>query len=77
MFIHAILGKGAALKMAINSSYFAELADEFGKQDLSKEDIRKLGEKALVTLYKGSEDEGLDSLRCRRFCEGCLKFKVC
>jgi hypothetical protein len=60
------------MKMAIQSSYFAELADEFGKQDQSKEDITKLGENALVVLYKGSKDEGLDSLRYRRFCEkGC------
>ena len=84
LFIHAILGcdttsqpfgigKGAALKLAIKSSYIAELTDEFSKEDLSKEDIRKLGEKALVALYKGSEDEGLDSLRYRRFCEKVAK----
>lgn len=42
--------------MPIKSSYFAKLADEFGKQDLSKEDIRKVGEKVLVALYKGSKD---------------------
>lgn len=79
LFIHAILGcdtisqpfgigKGAALKLTIKTSYFSELADEFGKQDLFREYIRKLGEKELVALYNGSEDEGLNSLRYRRFC---------
>ena len=63
LFIHAILGcdttsqpfgigKGAALKLAIKSSYIAELTDEFSKEDLSKEDIRKLGEKHLLPYIR-------------------------
>lgn len=80
LFIHAILGcdttsqpfgigKGVALKMAINNLDFAEIADEFSREGLSKENIRQLGEKALVALCNGSENEGLDNLRYRRFCE--------
>ena len=84
LFIHAILGcdtvsqpygigKGAALKMAIRNSYFSELAEQFCKKDLSKESIKQIGEKALVALYNGSRDEGLDNLRYRRYCEKVAK----
>lgn len=68
LFMHAILGcdttskpfgigKGVALKMAINNLDFAEMADEFSRECLSKDNIRQLGEKALVALYSGSENK--------------------
>ena len=36
---------------------------------MSKEYIIVIGERALVSLYGGANDEGLDVLRYRRFCD--------
>jgi len=80
LFIHAILGcdtssrihrigKGASLKTFLFSHHFRAQAQVFNNISASKEDVAAAGEKALVCLYNGKSDEGLDSLRYRRYCE--------
>jgi hypothetical protein len=84
LFIHAImgcdttsrlfgLGKSLALKKIKNDSTFRLQAKTFGEEEISKEDIIKAGEMALVSLYGGTVDEGLDSLRYRQFSEKAAK----
>lgn len=76
-FVHAItgcdttsrlfgVGKGQALKKATQDLHFKECANSFCRAT-SKEEIRKLGEEAMVALYGGVSYEGLDLLRLRRF----------
>ena len=80
LFIHAILGcdtpsrihgigKGASLKKFLFSHHFRAQAQVFNDISASKEDVVAAGEKALVCLYNGKSDEGLESLRYRRYCE--------
>ena len=80
LFIHAILGcdtssrvhgigKGASLKKFLVSHHFRNQAQVFNIPSASKKDVVAAGEKALVYLYNGKSDEGLDSLRYRRYCE--------
>ena len=80
LFIHTILGcdttsrvhgigKGASLKKFLFSHYFRAQAQVFNNISASKKDVVAAGEKALVCLYNGKSDEGLDSLRYRRYCE--------
>ena len=80
LFVHAIagcdttsrlfgLGKGVAVKKIENDPVFYNQAKVFSQPDQAKEAIIAAGEKALVSMYGGAEDEGLDSLRYRRFCE--------
>ena len=80
LFIHAIrgcdttsrvhgIGKGASLKKFLFSHHFHAQAQVFNNISASKEDVVAAGEKALVCLYNGKPDEGLDSLRYRRYCE--------
>ena len=47
---------------------FYNQAKVFSQSDQA-EVIIAAGEKALVSMYGGTEDEGLDSLRYRRFCD--------
>jgi len=80
LFVHAIsgcdttsrlfgLGKGVAVKKIENDPVFYNQAKVFSQPDQAKEAIIAAGEKALVSMYGGAEDEGLDSLRYRRFCD--------
>ena len=80
LFIHAILGcdttsrlygigKGVSLKKFFASQHFRDQAQVFNNTSASKEDVVAAGEKALVCVYNGKSDEGLDSLRYRRYCE--------
>ena len=61
------LGKGIVIKM-VSDSHFYKCAETFSTKYVSKEYVIFAGEKALVLLYGGSYAEGLDSLRCKRFC---------
>ena len=76
-FVHAItgcdttsrlfgVGKGQALKKATQDLHFKECANSFSSVS-SREDIRMLGEEAIVALYGGAPREGLDLLRFRKF----------
>ena len=80
LFIHEILGcdttsrlfgigKGASLKKFATSHQFREQARVFSLMSASQADIVTAGEKALVCLYNGKSEEGLDVLRYKRFCE--------
>ena len=80
LFIHAILGydttsrlygigKGISLNKFITEVKFREHAKVFDDISASKEDIIAAGEKALVCLYNGKDEEGLDGMRYCRYCE--------
>ena len=80
-FVHAILGcdttsrlhglgKASALKMVTKNEQFLRLTHLFcGDAETSKEAIVRAGEDVLVYLYNGSEQDDLNSLRYKRFCE--------
>ena len=81
LFIHAILGcdttshlyglgKGLALKKFKSNVLFCQQAEVFNSSwPVVKNDIVVAGENALVCLYGGASDEGLNTLRYKRFCE--------
>ncbi|XP_076040893.1 uncharacterized protein LOC143025304 [Oratosquilla oratoria] len=80
LFVHAVLGcdttsrpfglgKGLAVKKVKTDSLFREQSEMFHKSEQTPEDITAAGEKALVSLYGGTREEGLDSLRYKRFCD--------
>lgn len=62
------LEKPLALTYMRNSVFFNH-AQPFMKEDTTNEDITCAGESAVVSLYKGLEDETIDHLRYRRSCE--------
>ena len=79
LFMHAIfgcettsrffgLGKGIVVKK-LSDSHFYKYAETFTKKNVSKEDVIFGGDTALVLLYGGSCEEGLDSLRYKQFCD--------
>ena len=79
-FIHAILGcgvtsqlfglgKGLAVKRIKSDFQLCQQAKVFNQIGQAKEDIIVAGERALVSLYGGAKEEGLDILRYRRFCD--------
>lgn len=79
LFIHAFLGcdvtsrpyglgKGLAVKEITNDK-FRRQAEIFNSVEATKEELVKAGEKAFVHLYGGRDEEGLDKLRYRKFCE--------
>lgn len=76
-FIHAIsgcdttsrlfgVGKGQAIKKALTDDRFMEIALSF-VSDVSRDEILKRGEEAVILLYNGVQLEGLDLLRFRKF----------
>ena len=80
LFIHAILGcdvtshlfglgKGLAVKRIKSDLQFCQQAKVFNQVGQAKDDIIVAGESALVSLYGGAKEEGLDVLRYRRFCD--------
>jgi len=81
LFIHAILGcdttsrlfglgKGLAVRKIKSVALFRQQAKVFSQEGhVAKQDIIAAGEKALVSLYGGAKEQGLDTLRYRRFCE--------
>ncbi|KAG1676659.1 hypothetical protein GQR58_014154 [Nymphon striatum] len=80
LFIHAILGsdttshvhgfgKGASLKKFTTSKQFQNQASIFYNETSTKDDIIEAGEKALVLLYNGQQDDTLNGLRYKKFCE--------
>ena len=80
LFIHAILGcdttsrvhgigKGVSLKKFLVDHHFRDQAQGFNSTSASKKDVVAAGEKALVCLFNGKADEGLDSLRYCRYCK--------
>lgn len=80
LFIHAILGcdttsrlfglgKGLAVKKVKTDAMFYKQAQVFNQGQVASKDTIVAGEKALVSLYCGAKEEGLDSLRHRRFCD--------
>ena len=79
LFIHAFLGcdvtsrpyglgKGLAVK-GITNAKFRKQADIFNSTEATKDELVKAGEKAFVHLYGGRDEEGLDNLCYRKFCE--------
>ncbi|KAG1672652.1 hypothetical protein GQR58_015915 [Nymphon striatum] len=80
LFIHAILGsdttshvhgfgKEASLKKFTTSKQFQNQASIFYNETSTKDDIIEAGEKALVLLYNGQQDDTLNGLRYKKFCE--------
>ena len=69
--ISSVLGKGTSLKAYNQSRYFLEQAHVFAKSGVIigtiSEQITSAGEKALLHLYKGTDDDNLDSFRM--FCQ--------
>ena len=53
---------GYLLKKFLVSPHFRDQANAVNDKSASKKDFVKAGEKALVCLYNGKSDEGLDSL---------------
>lgn len=48
---------------------FRKQAEVFNCTEAAKDDLVEAGEKALVSLYGGGDEERLDALRYRKFCE--------
>ena len=84
LFIHALLGcntvssvlaigKGASLKAYNQSRYFREQVHLFAKSgvitETISEQITSVSEKVLLHLYKGTDDDNLDSLHYGMFCQ--------
>lgn len=84
-FLHAIggcdtscrlfgIGKGLPLRK-IKNPRFKQLARTFMENNPdSKKTIHQAGEEAIVCLYGGKPEEGLDALRYRKFCEKACVF---
>ena len=80
LFIHAILGcdvtsrlfglgKCLTVKRIKSDFQLCQQAKVFNQIGQAKEDIIVAGERALVSLYGGAKEEGLDVLRYRQFCD--------
>ena len=68
------LGKGLALKKFKSNVLFCQQPEVFNNSwPVVKNDIVVAGEKALVCLYGGASDEGLNTLRYKSFCEKVAK----
>ena len=65
--------RGSCLKAYNQSRYFREQAQAFTKSgviiETISEQITSAREKALLHLYKGADDNNLDILRYRMFCQ--------
>jgi len=79
LFLHAILGcdtmsgiYGLGKKLSISkikcNSQFQDQAKVFMSQGASKDDIITAGERALVCLYNGDPQHGINVLRYEQFC---------
>ena len=62
-----------AIKRIKSDFQFCQPAKVFNQIGQAKEDIIVAGERALVSLYGGAKEEGLDVLRYRRFCDNISK----
>ena len=62
-----------AVKRIKSDFQFCQQAKMFNKIGQAEEDIIVAGERALVSLYGGAKEEGLDVLRYRRFCDNISK----
>lgn len=63
-----------AVKKAKSDTTFLEQAKVFNQEEeVRKEDIIAAGERALVCLYGGAEEDSLDHVRYRHFCEKVFK----
>ncbi|KAA0203748.1 hypothetical protein HAZT_HAZT002769 [Hyalella azteca] len=62
------IGKGVPLRKLKSDQIFRKQARVFSEV-ATKEEIQKAGEEALVCLYGGQPNEGLDKLRYHKFCE--------
>jgi len=80
LFIHAILGcdtvsrihgmgKGLALKKALDSPHFIQQANVFMNPKSTQAEVVLAGHNALVSLCNGKQGDTLNILRHRRFCE--------
>ena len=58
-----------AVKRIKRDFQLCQQAKVFNQIGQTKEDIIVAGERALVSLYGGGKEEGLDDLRYRRFCD--------
>ena len=78
-FVHAIfgcdmtlhlfgIGKGVALKKAMNNKFFWQQASVFSSPLSTHDDVAEAGEHALVCLYGGDMKELINDLKYRRFC---------
>ncbi len=78
LFAHAIvgcdttskpygLGKGLPLKLLKNNEKFRDFAKVFYEQNTTQKQVDIAGEKAMVIIYGGHVDEGIDSLRFKIF----------
>ena len=63
------LGKIQPLTLFKDSAIFREQAKVFDGKFSSKEEIIVSGERALVTIYKGHDQEELNALRFNKFSE--------
>ena len=57
--------------------YFCLQADIFSNPSAEKNNIISAGEKAIVCLYGGKPEEGLDSIRYNRYCEKVMSNTTC
>ena len=84
LFIHAILGcdvtsrlfglvKGLAVKRIKSDFQLCQQAKVFNEIRQAKEDTIVTRERALISLYGGAKEEGLDVLRYRRFSDNISK----
>lgn len=80
LFLHAVLGcdttsglygigKGVVLKKFRNDSCIKQQAVIFNDESSTKGEIEAAGHATLVSLYKGTANDDLDSLRHERFCQ--------
>lgn len=86
-FIHALtgcdttsriygIGKGTALKAFIRNANLRETAECFTKAE-SKEEVSKLGQEALMYLFGGLPEDGLNLLRYRTFARKVMASTTC
>ena len=80
LFLHAMLGcdttsrlynvgKGTILKKFKAKTILHQSAEIFNNPNSTTKEIESAGEKALVNIYNGKNNESLNALRYRRYCE--------
>ena len=62
-----------AVKRIKSDFQFCQQTKVFNQTGQAKEDIIVAGERALVSVYGGAKEEGLDVLRYRQFCDKIYK----
>jgi hypothetical protein len=78
LFAHAVLGcdttlkaygvcKAKSLKLLSANTTFQMMAAKLYEQDATIDVIKKAGEVAMILIYGGSTNEGIDTLRYKEF----------